>query len=1088
MIKKLLMTMVLAPLMALADTWTDPDTGIEWIYTVSGGNAQIVGASPATGAIAIPSTLGGCPVASIGESAFLFCSGLTSVTIPSSVTSIGESAFEYCSRLTSVTIPASVTSIGGEAFGGTPFHDQLGDGMVILGGGVLYEFKGVCPPSVTIPEGVTSIGDDAFHGCSGLTSVTIPSSVTSIEYRAFKDCSGLMEFVVDAENPEYSSPNGLLCSQDGKTLIAGVNGNVTIPSSVTSIGDSAFYYGTGLTSISILVGVTSIGDDAFRDCSRLTSVTIPPSVTSIGGCAFYGCSGLTSVTIPEGVTSIGNEAFRNCGRLTSITIPSTVTSIGSRAFGWCFWLTSVTIPEGVTSIGDSAFYYCTGLTSVTIPEDVTSIGDSAFCYCTGLTSITIPEGVTSIRDDAFHGCSGLTSVTIPSSVTSIGKSVFENCRSLAAIDVAYDNAAYSSYDGILYNKSRSELIECPVGRSGAAMIPEGVTSIGDDAFHVCSGLTSVTIPSSVTSIVFHDGRYSGAFYGCSGLTEFKVDDGNSIYSSVDGVLYDKTKTNLLQWPAGKRGSVRISSDVTSIRNYAFAFCDGLTVVTIPPSVTRIGERAFYGCSGLTTVRVYKGEAERVKRLYDWPIAVKFVESGDSSAVYTVTFDLGEHGVRTGGGELVQEVAEGEAAVPPEVTVTGDWWFDGWTTEFLCVMSNLEVEAVYAQTRSDGGPYTEVVDGIAWAYVVREGKAQLYSIPWSTTGEITIPSTLGGCPVTSIGDFAFEECDLLTSVTIPEGVMRIGEYAFYYCYGLRSVTIPSSVTSIGGEAFGGTPFHDQLGDGMVILGGGVLYEFKGVCPPSVTIPEGVTSVGEWAFRDCSGLTSVTIPSSVTSIGEWAFEDCDELATVYVSKGDGDRVEAMYAWPSNVAFVEISVPIIEGDEGATATGDPISGFVVRPSEGKTAVEVSIPQGVDAAKVTIEVSPKVASVKPNGATVRVVNGGADITEFLNVPAADGSGVVDLTKATVKEEIVEEVLDPAKGAVIDLCSGSQGAASPTITTAPTREGLVYAFRESTTLEGFGELKPSATKVGDGEKWSPKINVKGGSAAFYSIGVGKEE
>ena len=178
-----------------------------------------------------------------------------------------------------------------------------------------------------------------------------------------------------------------------------------------------------------------------------------------------------------------------------------------------------------------------------------------------------------------------------------------------------------------------------------------------------------------------------------------------------------------------------------------------------------------------------------------------------------------------------------------------------------------------------------------------------------------------------------------------------------------------------------------------------------------------------------------------------------------------------------------PTVEGDEGATVTGDVESGFIVKPSEGMTAVEVTIPGGIDAGRVTVEVSPKVASVKPNGAKVKIVSGGSDITEFLNVPAADGNGVVDLAKATVKEEIVKEAMEPKKGAKIELNSGSQGTASPTIKTAPTRVGLFYQLREGKTLD---EMKEGDSKVGDGEAWTPKITVKGGNSAFYSIGVGK--
>ena len=211
--------------------------------------------------------------------------------------------------------------------------------------------------------------------------------------------------------------------------------DLVIPNSVTSIGGRAFYYCSGLTSVTIPNSVTSIGDDAFEDCSGLTSVTIGNSVTSIGDDAFRKCSGLTSVTIPNSVTSIGEEAFSWCSGLTSVTIPNSVKSIGERAFWGCSGLTSVTIPNSVTSIGERAFEDCTGLTSVTIPNSVTSIGGGAFSGCSGLTSVTIPNSVTSIGGGAFSSCSGLTSVTIPNSVTSIGERAFWGCSGLTSVTI-----------------------------------------------------------------------------------------------------------------------------------------------------------------------------------------------------------------------------------------------------------------------------------------------------------------------------------------------------------------------------------------------------------------------------------------------------------------------------------------------------------------------------------------------------------------------------------------------------------------------------------------------------------------------------
>ena len=258
-------------------------------------------------------------------------------------------------------------------------------------------YKGEYSGSVNIPatiiyEGVTydvtTIGDYAFDN-NDITSVTIPSSVTSIGEAAFNGCSKLT--------------------------------SVTIPSDVTSIGRRAFQFCISLTSVTIPEGVTSIESNTFRDCTSLTSVTIPSSVTTIGDGAFQGCSALTSVVIPSGVTSIGISAFDDCASLTSATIPSNVTIIQQSTFRRCSSLTSVTIPLGVTDISNKAFLGCSGLTSVTIPSNVTDIGYQAFFGCSGLTLVTI-EGRPNIRDAAFANCPELSDVycysETPPSVTS----------------------------------------------------------------------------------------------------------------------------------------------------------------------------------------------------------------------------------------------------------------------------------------------------------------------------------------------------------------------------------------------------------------------------------------------------------------------------------------------------------------------------------------------------------------------------------------------------------------------------------------------------------------------------------------------
>lgn len=594
-----------------------------------GDNVQLDG-SAFSGCFKLPSVVIGNN-ATIGKNTFRGCSALTSVTIGEKAYIYSE-AFDGCSNLTSLSIGNNVEYVDGYAFNGCANLTYTVDGNAkYLGNEVNPYLILVAATDKTITECVINgnceiILSYAFRNCEQLASVTIPEGIKRIESYAFYVCSALTA--------------------------------IELPSTLTNIGQYAFTSCKGLTDLVIPAGV-SIGYYAFDSCSNLVSVTFGNDV-EIGYRTFYACSGLTTITIGNGAI-IANSAFYNCRNLTTVTFSDNVAKMGNEAFTGCESLT-YNVYENCNYLGseDNPYFALmsvvdTTVTDITIHEDCKIICDNVFIRCTNLAmlevsennecyttvggilynkgkteiifvpknvqgEVVIPDGVTVIKEP-FGGRNLITSVVLPDSVTSIEATAFMGCRNLTSI----------TFSANLTSIGNSAFRNCGFT---TLVLPDSVTRIEANAFNFCSALTSITLGSGLTYIAINN----GVFTDCSVLEAIVVSEDNAVYSSKDGIFYDKNKTTLLYVPNNKQGTLNILAETTDIGSVAMTYCTKLSAievsednavyssqggilynkqktqiirvprklqgeVTIADGVTSIAANTFYGCDEVTGITV-----------------------------------------------------------------------------------------------------------------------------------------------------------------------------------------------------------------------------------------------------------------------------------------------------------------------------------------------------------------------------------------------------------------------------------------------------------------------------------------------------
>ena len=493
----------------------------------------IIGYTGTAADLEIPQDLDEYSVTKIGDYAFEECTSLVSVTVPAGITVIGDGAFWDCTSLENINVSADNTAY--TSVDGVLFSKDMTDLLQYPIGNARTEYA--------IPDGVINVSNYLFWGCTTLKNLIIPDSVAVIGIDALWRCLSLENINVSADNKVYSSVDGVLFNKDKTELLQYPIGNprtaYSIPNGVTSIAGYSFPECASIESITFPDSVTSIGETAFAACSSLKSVELGSGVKTIGDYAFAWCGALTDVKIPYGVTTIGESAFDSCTSFENITFPDSVTSIGQNViWGTAYYkdeanwendvlyvdnhlITSKStingdyvIKDGTKTIANSAFSNCESLESITIPNSVEYIGQFGFYKCSSLKNVTIPDSVLSIDYRAFGSCASLENVVIGAGVTYIEEGAFRSCKSLKNIEVSEDNSSFTSVDGVLFNKDKTELLKYPTGSSNTTYtVPNSVTTIGYRAFDYSASLESIVIGAGVT----HIGE--NAFKNCTALKD-----------------------------------------------------------------------------------------------------------------------------------------------------------------------------------------------------------------------------------------------------------------------------------------------------------------------------------------------------------------------------------------------------------------------------------------------------------------------------------------------------------------------------------------------------------------------------------------
>lgn len=695
---------------------------------------------------------------------------------------------------------------------------------------------------------------------------------------------------------------------------------------------------------------------SYEDC-KITSITLPNTIREIDDKAFFRTR-ITKITIPEGVTTLGGSAFCDCAALESVSLPSTLVSpVAYATFMGCTSLESVDLPDGITEIEHSAFWGCTNLKSVHLPNSLTKIWRDAFYNCSSLEGLELPEGFVSIEASALSGCSSLTHVTIPSTATDIEWGTFWSEKLPALKTVKLNTPTVIDY---FYQSKTLEYVELgPAVRviDGEAFrgcaglksinLHEGLTSIGTGAFNYCSSLESIELPhsafihrsafgdcNSLRQVIVHQDTLKAWFSRLESLETVVLGDEVKYIEkgtlSSDGVFSNCTSLK----------NVTLSTNITKIADYMFYRCTSLTHLTLLEKVDSIGNSAFYDCTALEGITLSDNlESISSEAFYRCTNLESIILPAKVNTIGYSAFSNCDNLKRVYS-QIVKPFAYGTWAFP-------------WDNAVLIVPQGMKADYKSVSGWSDAVIFEEgetaydkkQTDEQGIKYTLNQNGTD-YSVYYSVTGHaealptaITIPATLGDCPVTTVAYGAFTDCTNLEQVTFADGLTNIDFYAFNGCISLKTfvsqIKAPSKVsistsTETTNRAVLWVPTGTKAAylntswknffifeegetqvnyDRTVTDEQGVKYELKQDATSfyyivtghtdqllsEIVIPNKLNGLtvrelrGYDIFKNCENLTKVTFPEGMTYIDFGAFTGCTNLTTFVSKVADPSAVE-------------------------------------------------------------------------------------------------------------------------------------------------------------------------------------------------------